>query len=290
MKTILIVSILVGYVFLGSASAQPSPKVPAGCVTAPEAKATESGWADRVIHSKSGVELVFIPGGKFTLGSNSPAPYEVTVPPYYIGKTEVTNTQFRQFLGASGYDGRCGTDEHYDLYLRHFRDKSLMSADDDYPVVWVSWHNAKAFCAWAGLALPSEAQWEFACRAGTTTRYHFGDDMSKFGDYGWALPNSGGLTHPVAQKKPNDWGLYDMHGNVWEWAEDDFAFDHYPHPQIERPTDGSARIEGRLTKSLRGGSWSNAISAYVSGSNGRSNSAAVNARNNVGFRVVMPLQ
>ena len=291
MKTASLMLALVGLGLLASANADPSPKVnaPQGCVPAPQAKSTESGWADRVIHEKTGIELVFIPGGKFTMGSKSPMPYEVTLVPYYIGKTEVTNAQYRKFLKASGYDGTSDADEHYDLYLRHFRGKSAMSADDDYPIVWVSWHNAKAFCAWAGLGLPSETQWEFAGRAGTTTNYHFGDSGAQFFQYCWATHNSNGTTHPVAQKKPNAWGLYDTLGNVWEWAQDDFTYDQYPHPKIPRPTDGSARIEGGMTKSMRGGSWSSSIGVYFD-SSARNNSAAVNARNNLGFRVVMPLK
>ncbi len=292
MKTASLILALFGLVLLASANTELSPKIkaPQGCVPAPKAKSTESGWADRVIHEKTGIELVFIPGGKFTIGSNTPSPYEVTLVPYYIGKTEVTNAQYRKFRKASGYDGTSDTDENYDLYLRHFRGKSLMSADDNYPVVWVSWHNAKAFCAWAGLALPSEARWEFACRAGTTTHYYFGDSTSKFEQHSWSTHNSGGLTHPVARKESNAWGLYDMYGNVWEWAEDDFAYALLPHPRIARPTDGSARIEGWMTKSVRGGSWSNTIARPYFDSNARNNSAPVNARNNLGFRVVLPLK
>ena len=140
-------------------------KTPQGCVPALEAERTESGWADRVIHEKTGIELVFIPGGKFTMGSDSPAPYEVAIAvPYYIGKTEVTNAQYRRFLKASGYDGTSDADRHYDLYLCHFRGKSLMSADDDYPVVWVSWHNAKAFCAWSGAAQRGSMGIRLPCR------------------------------------------------------------------------------------------------------------------------------
>ena len=293
MKKACLIAALLGPVLLMGANAKQLQKLkaPDGCVPAAQAKATESGWADRVIHQKTGSEMVYITPGTFTMGSVSPAPYEVTIAaPYYMGQTEVTNAQYRRFLKASGYDGKSDTDDHYDMYLRHFRGKSLMSADDNYPVVWVSWQNARAFCAWAGLTLPSEAQWEFACRAGTTSRFFYGDSEETFSQYGWASSNSGGLTHSVARKKPNAWGLYDMHGNVWEWAEDDFAYDHYPHPKIARVTDGSARIEGRLTKSLRGGSWSNTTTFWVSGSEGRSNSAAGIARNNVGFRVVMPLK
>jgi formylglycine-generating enzyme required for sulfatase activity len=101
--------------------------------------------------------------------------------------------------------------------------------------------------------LPTEAEWEYACRAGTTTRFYFGDDASQLGDYAWYSANSQNTTHPVGQKKqPNAWGLYDMIGNVWEWCEDDWH-DNY----IGAPRDGSAWIKnGNDNRSLlRGGSW-----------------------------------
>ena len=102
--------------------------------------------------------------------------------------------------------------------------------------------------------LPTEAEWEYACRAGTTTRYYFGDDASQLGDYAWYSANSQSKTHPVGQKKPNAWGLYDMSGNVWEWCEDDWH-DNY----IGAPTDGSAWLINNDNRShlkcLRGGSW-----------------------------------
>ena len=263
-------------------------KVPDGCKALKGAKPTSGGWADRVVHEKTGIELVYVPAGSFTMGtmkggSNSKPPHKVEFKqPFYMGKTEVTNGQYRRFVKASGYDGAKDADTTYDLYLRHFRGKSIMPTDDDHPVVWVSWKNARAFCKWAGVAVPSEAQWEYACRAGTTTEYSFGDKQADFVEYGWSLHDSKGTTHPVGKKKPNAWGLYDMHGNVWEWCEDT-----YVHNYQGAPTDGTARVEKKMTKALRGGCWSDATLIWAAGSAARHNSAPVNASNNVGFRVVL---
>ena len=98
--------------------------------------------------------------------------------------------------------------------------------------------------------LPSEAEWEYACRAGTTTRYSFGDSESKLCDYAWYDENSGNKTHPVGQKKPNQWGLYDVHGNVLEWTQDKWH-DSYDGA----PTDGSAWDGYGANWVLRGGGW-----------------------------------
>lgn len=94
---------------------------------------------------------------------------------------------------------------------------------DDLPVECVSWHDAMNFCQRTGTRLPTEAEWEYAYRAGTTTDWYNGDDESKVGEIAWYDDNSGGMTHPVAQKQPNAWGLYDMAGNVWEWCVDEEA-------------------------------------------------------------------
>lgn len=265
---------------------------PKGCIPTDSAKAGPQGLADRVIHEKSGIELVLIPAGRFAMGTSAGQAGSSTMPlrtitiaqPFYIGKTEVTNAQYRRFLQASDYDGKADTDPAYDLYLKHLRGKSLMSAEEDYPIVWVSWKNARAFCAWAGLALPSEAQWEYAARAGTKTSYYWGDDQQAFPGYGWGLTNSNALTHPVGKLKPNAFGLYDMLGNVWEWTADDYIYKY-----DGAPTDGSARKADVMTKSLRGGAWSTSNSPVTSSCAARFNSAPGNASNDVGFRVVLPL-
>ncbi len=130
---------------------------------------------------------------------------------------------------------------------------------DNLPVEQVSWNDVQEFIKKLNekegtnkYRLPSEAEWEYAVRAGTTTRYSFGDDESKLGEYAWYDSNSGSKTHPVGEKKPNPWGLYDMHGNVWEWVQDRF-YDNYDGA----PTDGSAweRDDSLRIRVLRGGCW-----------------------------------
>jgi formylglycine-generating enzyme required for sulfatase activity len=97
--------------------------------------------------------------------------------------------------------------------------------------------------------LPTEAQWEYACRAGTTTRFSFGDDENALGEYAWYSANSGSRTHAVGEKKPNDFGLYDMHGNVWEWCWDGYGT--YQRTAVDDPR-GAGGASGRMD---RGGGW-----------------------------------
>ena len=245
------------------ATSTPKVKVPAGCVAAEGATVSYDGYANRVIHSKTGIELVLVPAGSVTF-----VDHKVTLArPFYVGKTEVTNAQYKRFIEQSGYEGRSEVDPVYDRYLWHLRGKSIMPTGDKFPVVFVSWHNARAFCRWAGtLDLPTLAEWEYCCKAGARMT-------------GWVTTNSEGQTHPVGQRKPNPWGLHDLFGNVWEWCLDDFAV------EIPVPADGSARYADRSTKVLRGGAWS----TVESWSGGQLNSAPVNATNDFGFRVVLRL-
>jgi len=136
------------------------------------------------------------------------------------------------------------------------------TADGRAPIEQVSWNDAVQFCrrlsqlpqekaAGHVYKLPSEAQWEYACRAGTTTQYYFGNDATRLAEYAWWKENSGGTTHPVGQKKPNAWGLYDMHGNMWEWCADWFGEGYYKQSPPNDPTgapSGAWRV-------LRGGSF-----------------------------------
>jgi len=154
----------------------------------------------------------------------------------------------------------------------------------DNPVECVSYDDAAAFCealskrGQGKFRLPTEAEWEYACRAGSATRYCFGDSEEQLDEYAWYNKNSDGQSHPVGQKKPNAWGLYDMHGNVWEWCSDWYG-DYSPEGQEnpKGPPVGSHRV-------LRGGCWVNipgrCRSAY------RSDSTPDDRDNAVGFRVV----
>ena len=204
-------------------------------------------WMDPV----SGMEFVYIPGGEFWMGcgeretacgDDEKPRHQLRVNGFWMGKYEVTQAQWQAVMGRNP---------------SHFNGA-------DRPVDSVSWNDAQEFlnelnAAWANsrspaqFRLPSEAEWEYAARAGTQTAYSFGDDPAQLGDYAWFDGNSGNQTHSVGQLKPNAFGLYDMHGNVWEWVADTFH-DNY----AGAPTDGSAwgNLGDGKAKLLRGGSWS----------------------------------
>ena len=185
-----------------------------------------------------GMEFRLIPAGTFTLGEGDKA-HEVTLTkPFKIGVHEVTQAQYEQVMGVNP--------------------SKLKSANK--PVEMVSWKDAVEFCrrltdlpaekaAGNVYRLPTEAEWEYACRAGTTTKFSFGDDESQLVEHAWVDRNSGYQTHPVGQKLANPWGLYDMHGNVWEWCSDWYG--DYPSDAVTDPT-GASRGSFRVS---RGGSW-----------------------------------
>ena len=149
----------------------------------------------------------------------------------------------------------------------------------------VSWEDAQAFCKKLGdgFRLPTEAQWEYACRAGTTTVYSFGDDASRLDEYAWYEGNADSkdekYAHVVGKKKPNPWGLYDMHGNVWEWCEDSYDEDYYegsPASDPHNTSTGAYRV-------LRGGGWLDY--AYYCRSAIRGRGGPCITGSNIGFRV-----
>jgi formylglycine-generating enzyme required for sulfatase activity len=192
-----------------------------------------------------GMEFTFINAGSFTMGSSllddEKPPHNVKIfQPFYLQTTEVTQGQWKKVMGDDT--------------------SSLKQCGDDCPVEGVSWEEAQQFIKKLNqfektkdYRLPSEAEWEYACRAGTTTKFSFGDDISKLGEYAWYGDNSNKTIHKVATKASNPWGLYDMHGNVWEWVEDDW------HSSYKKaPADGRAWIDipRSSERVLRGGSWS----------------------------------
>jgi formylglycine-generating enzyme required for sulfatase activity len=165
---------------------------------------------------------------------------EVKVPDFYMGRFPVTNEEYARFLKANP-----------DMSEPAFwADRQFNQPGQ--PVVGVSWEDARRFAAWAELRLPSEAEWEYACRAGTRTRYYTGRNESDLDRAGWYAKNSGNKLHPVGEKEPNKFGLYDMHGNVWEWVEDDWHGNY-----DSAPDDGRAWIDEPrgAYRVFRGGGW-----------------------------------
>jgi formylglycine-generating enzyme required for sulfatase activity len=224
------------------------------------ARSVENAPAKLALHV-DGVTFDFarINPGRFAMGSphhyvdeynwtyEMPARDVTIAYPYYLGVTEVTVEQFRLFTEQTGYvtdAEKLGwayvPDEkgwHFEMLL-DWRNPGYLQTDRE-PVICLGWYDAVAFCRWASaktgcsIRLPSEAEWEYACRAGTT-----GDHPGSLGEMSWYAWNSAGRTHPVAQKKPNAWGLYDMQGNAWEWVQD-----LYHRDGSGAPTDGSAWCE-----------------------------------------------
>ena len=193
-----------------------------------------------------GMEFVLIPAGEFVMGSpdrdanvfdrEKPAHRVRISQPFYLGKYPVTQAQWQAVMGD---------------------DVSRVEADAR-PASLVSWEDAQVFMQKLYLSeeahayrLPTEAEWEYACRAGAETRYHFGDDVAQLDDYAWYSNNAEGRTHPVGQKQPNGWDLYDMHGNVWEWCEDWYG------PYAAKSGVDPAGPEAGEHRVLRGGAWIN---------------------------------
>jgi uncharacterized protein (TIGR02996 family) len=212
-------------------------------------------------------EMVLVPAGHFAMGSpageqrrshNEGPVHPVRLTrPFYLGATPVTVAQFRAFVEATGYDG-----------AGNWRTPGWRVTGNQ-PVAWMSWDDAVAFCAWLSgregrtYRLPSEAEWEYACRAGTTTPFHFGKSASPDEANFQGAPYGGATTAPVLGRPcpvrryaPNAWGLYDMHGQIWEWCADWFDHEYYHSSPVEDPP-GPARGSVRVERggSFRGDGW-----------------------------------
>ena len=240
-----------------------------------------------------GMKLVYIPAGSFMMGSSHSAAqlareynvveswfadefpqHQVRISEgFWMGQTEVTQGQYKSVMNAQPWSG-----------------KPVAQESANNPAVYVTWEDAAAFCRKLSqqegktYRLPTEAEWEYACRAGTTTRFSFGDSDSSLGDYAWCRSNTfevgQNYAHSVRQKKPNLWGLYDMHGSVWEWCSDFYDEDCYsnsPSVDPEGPPIG-------IHRSLRGGSWYR--DGYYLRCSRRDDFYPGNRFKHIGFRVV----
>jgi formylglycine-generating enzyme required for sulfatase activity len=237
------------------------------------------------ITNSIGMKLVLIPKGTFMMGSpkseegrqKDETQHEVTISKdYYLGVTEVTQGQYQKVMGKNP---------------SYFKKRIIRESDSSmYPVEAVSWEDAVEFCkklselpeekkAGRVYRLPTEAEWEYACRSGSKSAYSFGESSKSLGDYAWFDGNSNGQTHPAGENKANAWSLYDMHGNVWEWCSDWYG--DYPNGAVSDPVGppgGSLRV-------FRGSGWF--IEAARCRSALRYGSAPDNRFNFIGFRVAL---
>ena len=230
------------------------------------AKPSERREAAQEITNSIGMKLVLIPAGQFWMGSGeSPESlqkefgtkaeaFEKERPrhhvritelfPLYMGTTEVTQGQWERVMGTRPWSG-----------------EDLVKRESECAATYVGWEDAVEFCRKLSTKegrryrLPTEAQWEYACRAGSTTQYGFGDNKLDLGTYAWFDENASDIgekyAHRVGQKRPNTWGLYDMHGNVWEWCQDWYGEDYYSSSAVDDPSGPATG----LRRVLRGGCW-----------------------------------
>jgi formylglycine-generating enzyme len=209
-------------------------------------------------------EMVKVAEGRFLMGDKDQSdakPHAVSVSSFWIDKYLVTQAEFQRVMGAN---------------------PSRWKGERN-PVEQVRWSDAVRYCnkrseleglprcydlkTWkcnfeaSGYRLPTEAEWEYACRAGTVTPYFFGETSAKLGEYAWYDKNSGGRPRPVGQKRPNPWGLYDMCGDVWEWCNDFYKVDYYEQSPAQNPRGPSLGE----TKVVRGGAWRFGVESCRSG-------------------------
>jgi formylglycine-generating enzyme required for sulfatase activity len=233
-------------------------------------KDPETQWI--ISTQRVGYLLVSIPGGSFMMGSteyeNEKPVHEVHVSEFSMGRYPVTNEEYGRFL----------EDNPDEPEPKYWGDRRFNQPRQ--PVVGVSWNDAARYAEWAGLQLPTEAQWEYACRAGSTTRYHTGDTEADLDRAGWYADNSGGKLHSVGEKEPNDFGLYDMHGNVDEWCLDGLR-----EYQKQTVTDPMGPVEDSSNRVFRGGCWD--VPAQGCRSAGRNRFTPGYRHDFLGFRLVL---
>ena len=292
-------------------------------------------------HNKEvGFDMLPIPGGKYLMGASQAEfrnankddkdakydegpQHEVAIESFWMGKYEVTWEEYEQW--GVGLDKKRRTlakikntpwDKPWDELADHitqptmpYTDMSFNMGKQGCPATCMTQLAAQCYCKWLSAKtgryyrLPTEAEWEYACRAGTKTAYSFGDDPAKLGDYAWYSDNSDDKYHKVGQKKPNPWGLYDMHGNVAEWVLDQYIPDYYKQFEGKVTTNPWAKPTREYPRVVRGGSWDNPAEKLRSAARMASNKDwkkqdpqipqsfwYLTDASFVGFRVIRPLR
>jgi formylglycine-generating enzyme required for sulfatase activity len=272
-------------------------------------------------------DMVPIRGGTFVMGSPDDEPDRteaegpqrtVEVDPFWMGKCEVTWDEYE--LWGMGLDKQIRQitrvkSTRYDLLAdaitmptKPYTDMTFGMGKEDHPAICMTQFAAKIYCKWLSAKtgryyrLPTEAEWEYACRAGTTTAYSFRDDTESLDDYAWHFDNADDEYHPVGEKKPNPWGLFDMHGNVAEWVLDRYSADGYPPAEAKPIKDPLLVPTAIYPRVVRGGSWVDDPESLRSAARGQSDPSwkeqdpqipqsiwYLTDAEHVGFRVVRPL-
>ena len=228
-------------------------------------------YVQEIKGTKLKFDMVAIPAGVYKQGGNVQADekpiHEVKIAPFWIGKYEVTWNLFEPFLYkdyelTQSLDGKIAPEvDAVTRPTKPYLDMTFGMGKEGHPALAMTHYNAIQFCKWLYVRtgvfyrLPTEAEWEYACRAGSDKAFSFGDDASQLDQYAWHKGNSDGSTHLVGTKKPNAWGLFDMHGNVSEWTFDQYIEDYYK--QFEgKVADNPVAVPTKLyPNSVRGGSF-----------------------------------
>lgn len=240
----------------------------------------EKGYIQNIPGTPEVIEMAFIPGGTFSMGSpkseqghfgDEGPQHLVEVAPFWMGKFEITWDLYELFI-SRGIDKKrpatvSGKEVDIDVAAvsgatQPYTEMSFGMGVEGYPAICMTQLAAVKFCEWLSAMtgnfyrLPTEAEWEYACRAGTKTAYSFGDNPSNLDIYAWHEGNSGGAYHKVGQKEPNPWGLYDMHGNVSEWTLDQYVptvYNTRKRKTVDNPLQTPTKTYPRV---VRGGAWS----------------------------------
>ncbi len=253
-----------------------TPETGAICAEAPATG--HKAYKETIPDTKVSFNMVAIPGGEFAMGSpagekgrkdDEGPQHPVKIRPFWMGKCEVTWDEFDLFWRArpgQKEDKEPDNPKDADAVTRPtppYADETFKKGREGKPVLCITWHSAMQYCRWLSVKtgkfyrLPTEAEWEYACRAGTKTAYFFGDDPKDLGEYAWFTDNSDDKTHDVGTKKPNPWGLYDMYGNVSEWCVDHYDAKYYTKFSLDKPALSPVLLPGEkvFPRAVRGGSW-----------------------------------